>query len=145
MRTGRGFTVTELVVVILILGILAVVVLPRLFDRKGFDARSFYDDIGAAVRLAQKLAIASQQPIYVTVTGNTLKLCHDAACSQPVQDPAGGNFVRTAPAGVSLNGTSFYFDALGRPQPNADQTFSVVATGEPPRSLTVEKETGYAH
>jgi hypothetical protein len=53
----RGFTIAELVVIV-IAGILAVVALPRMFSRISVHALRFHDDAQAAVRCAQKLAIA---------------------------------------------------------------------------------------
>jgi MSHA pilin protein MshC len=139
----RGFTLVELVVIIMILGILAVVVMPRLTDSSAFDARGFSDELAALVRFGQKVAIAQHRNVYVVTSGGAVSLCFDAACSQPVPNPAGGNFTKAAPSGVSLTGASLSFDALGKP--SAPATFTVGATGFTSRTLTVEKETGYAH
>ena len=75
--------------------------------------------------------------------GGSVSLCFDAACSQPVPNPAGGSFTKTAPSGVSLTGGSLSFDALGKP--SAAASFTISASGFTPRQLMVEKETGYAH
>ncbi len=139
----RGFTLVEMVVVIVILGIIAVVVLPRFTDRGSFDARGFSDELAALVRYGQKVAIAQHRNVYVVTSGGSVSLCFDAACSQPVPNPAGGNFTRSAPSGVSLTGASLSFDALGRP--SAPAAFTIGASGFTARTLTVEKETGYVH
>lgn len=139
----RGFTLVEMVVVIIILGILAVVVMPRLSNQGAFDARGFSDELAALVRFGQKVAIAQHRNVYVVTSAGSASLCFDAACSQPVPNPAGGNFTKAAPSGVGLAGSSLSFDALGRP--SASATFTVSASGFTSRTLTVEKETGYAH
>ncbi|MEO1767298.1 prepilin-type N-terminal cleavage/methylation domain-containing protein [Thiobacter aerophilum] len=139
----RGFTLVELVVVIVILGILAVVVAPRFFDRATFDARGFSDELAQTVRFAQKLAVAQHGTIHVLTGGGQVRVCWDVACSQPAPSPAGGALTRVIPTGVSVSGpAALSFDALGRPSSGASYN---VSGGGVNRTLTVEAETGYAH
>jgi len=58
MRT-KGFTLIELVVILLVLGILAVVALPKFFNLSDYQERAAYDEVAGAVRYAQKLAVGS--------------------------------------------------------------------------------------
>ena len=60
MQRMRGFTLLELVMVLLLVGVLAVFVAPR-FEVAVFNARGFADQVGAALRFAQKAAIARRQ------------------------------------------------------------------------------------
>jgi MSHA pilin protein MshC len=141
-----GFNLIELTVTILILGILAVAVLPRFFDRRDFDTLQYYDQVRAAVRYAQKVAIAQHTNVFVIVAATSLSACFDAGCGTRVIDPSTGNgLVLTAPSGVTLSSSaaSFSFGALGNPSVGAAVTITV--NGSPPRSLTVEPETGYVH
>jgi hypothetical protein len=60
-----------------------------------------------------------------------------------VREPPGANaFSYAAPSGVTLSGTTFWFDALGKP--SAGGTV-MVSDGTTPRTITVEAETGYVH
>lgn len=137
-----GFTLAELIVVILITGILAVVVLPRFFQTQDFEAQGTFDQVLATVRYAQKAAIAARCNVRVSFAGNGLSATFEsvAPCTGPVLDPVkGGAIVVTGSAGVAISGTTFVFDPLGRPTPGP---VSVNVAG---RSFTVEAETGHVH
>jgi len=142
----------ELVVVIVLVGILAAVVIPRFIGRQGFEARGFFDAASAAVRYAQKTAIAQRRPVFVVVTATTFSVCYDAGCAVTVADPSTGAALLvdarrgvaalSAPATVAPVG-NFFFNGLG--QPSAPQTlvFTPAEAGDITRTLSVTGETGY--
>lgn len=121
--TERGFTLVELTMVIVIIGILAAVVGPRFFDRRVFDERLFYEESLAAVRYGQKLAVASGCLIQVSLDGSGYRLRRAANCTSggytnEVQGPDGQSpFAAPLPNGVSVSANTFpvVFDSLGRP------------------------------
>ena len=43
-RVMAGFTLIELITVLILVGILAVTALPRMFDRNTFESRGFFDE-----------------------------------------------------------------------------------------------------
>lgn len=136
----RGYTLAELVVAIAIAGIVAAIAVP-LFNQPDIDATWFRDQVAAAVRYAQRQAVAQRRSIYVIVNTNLVAICYDSGptCTMPVpRMETGAGYSLAAPAGVALTPASFGFDALGRPVPSAGASFT--AGGE---AITVNAETGY--
>lgn len=74
-----GFTMVELVMVMVLIGILGAVAGSRFFDRQVFEARAYADQAKALIRYAQKLAIAQNRPVYVRSTPNGFAVCFDLA------------------------------------------------------------------
>ena len=170
-RRQSGFTMIELIMVMLIVGIMAVVALPRLDMLRGFDEIGYRDKVKATLEYARKSAVAQRRNVRVTLAGNNLTLdietCHPEGtltstppCAAPI---ALGTFPRTlalpvpdrncTPAaankicprigtGVTLVGTAtLTFTPLGAP--NAAGAYTV--TGDAVHTITVEAESGYVH
>ena len=148
MQQPSGFTLIELIVVMVIIGILAVAAIPRFFDRQTFDSRGFNDETLAALRYAQKVAIAQRRTVCVTFssTSATLTMASVAGsttCNINLTGPTGNSpFQVTAHSGVtfSTTPTNFQFNALG--QASIGQTLQVNGASG---SITVEQDTGYVH
>lgn len=148
MRSNAGFTLVELVVTLIILGVLAVAVLPRFVGRDAFDVRGFADALTSSLAYARQQAVAQRRPVCVAVTVAgitvTMAAAFNGACNQPLIDPAtGAGLVLNAPAGVVIAAAglpfNITFDAAGRP--DAGRVLTV--PGETPRNVVVEAETGY--
>lgn len=56
---SRGYTLVELVAVIVILGVIAAITGPRFFGTKVFSERGYADEVAGAMRYAQKIAVGS--------------------------------------------------------------------------------------
>lgn len=144
----QGFTLIELVLVILLLGILAIVVLPR-FNDTGFREYGYAEEALSALRYARQIAIANNAHVTVQWSADAFRVCRGDTCpgagyliNPSTGQPWDGSAEKRgkAPAGVSISSTltAVTFDGLGRP--NASGGVSIGA-----HTLTIEAETGYVH
>lgn len=152
---ARGFTLIELIMVVVLLGVLAVVAAPRIFNTGDFNARGFHDETLGLLRYAQKSAIAQRRTVCVSFTANGASLAMASvpaatACgvSVPLTGPKGAATIQ-AKSGVSYTSTpasGLNFDGLGRPIA-ADGTLMATQTITISNAdaVVVEAGTGYVH
>ncbi|WP_131110525.1 GspH/FimT family pseudopilin [Sulfuricystis thermophila] len=146
----RGFTLVELVVTMIIIGILAVVALPRLDLLRGWDEIGYRDRVRATLEYARKAAVAQRRLVRVSIVNSGLTVDGQAQTPEgegaagwlPLALPGSGTNGFTAPAGVTLTpaNDTVIFDALGRPDAAKIYTLSGGAG-----SIVIEAESGYVH
>jgi MSHA pilin protein MshC len=106
----KGFTLIELISVVVLLSILGVAAFSRLGNMKGFESAGFYYDTITALRYAQKLAISTGCNVQATLTANSYALqqrqidCNTGAYTLPVPNPANRaqNYTANVPAGSGI-------------------------------------------
>ncbi len=165
-----GFTLVELITILVVVGIMAGVAAPRFFQRQGFDAASYTDQLRAMLRYGQKISIAQSRNVFVRLNGSSVALCYDAACTARVTAPGGANSGTGAtlskcggvgswacegvPNGLAVSAAAtFFFDPTGQPFAGNDPpqalnaTFVALAlavTGDGgTHNVTVTPVTGY--
>ena len=157
-----GFTMVELITVLIVVGIMAAVAVPRM-NPSGFDATGYRDKVRATLEFARKSAVAQRRIVCVTRAANGLTLTIDnvtpetpgaGVCPPPPPPPreltlpatdaaCGGptNAICAPNANVTLVGpVALTFDALGRPSAAAIYT---VTDTMMTLTINVEAETGY--
>ncbi len=158
-----GFTIVELIVVLSIVGVIALVAIPRFVGVDSFQSRGFYDRATSVVRQAHKTAIAQRRQVFVVVTLDRIAVCYDAGCTNRVSMSSEFGFTASmesalgkcandrtwlcagTPDGVSLPTVTRSFDGLGRPSAGAIIDVTSTIAGDPARQIVVEAETGYVH
>jgi len=149
----------ELIVTMIIVGIMAVAVLPRMDLLKGFDEIGYRDKLRATLEYARKSAVAQRRNVKVALAANNLTLTVDndipegaaantfpRALALPGPDQACGGTTNQvcAPSGVTLAGpATLTFSPLGRPSAAASYTVTGVAPAFATYAISVTAETGY--
>ena len=160
----RGFTLIELIMVMVMLGVLAVFAAPRIFNSDDFYARGFHDETLGLLRYAQKAAIAQRRTVCVVFAAGsaTLSIASNAPTAStptPTCSPSSSLIGPRGESSASIPGTnhgvtynpgppvSFNFDGLGQPMSTAGVLLAAqtVIQIHNANNVFVEAVTGYVH
>ena len=139
----RGFSLVELIIIIVILGILATVASSRFIGPGPFASLAAQDQLISTARFAQQTAMSRGPNVTVSlsIAGNNYQVLIDG---NPVPLPGGG-VTGTFPDGATIapDPSVITFDSLGDAAAGPFG-LTVSVTGEADRAVTIET-TGYAH
>ena len=136
-----GFTMIELVMVMLITATLAAVALPKMVDTRLWGLRAYSDTLLSQLQSARRMALAQRRPIVATVSSTGVSLDY----------AAGGNIATLAcPSGASpciaaTGSITFNSGNSGSTVTSAGAVFTITVSGGQSfsRQLRVDGETGH--
>ncbi len=155
MKRARGFTMVELIVVMVLIGIIAAVGVPKLLGNNSYTPLALRHQIETALRYAQKTAIGhrrlvcASQPNFTTVTFLMASATPATSCNLALANPIDITVLGTTPITFSDNiNTILYFQPDGTITNDAAGTTPVsgliTITGEGSTYQTrIDGATGY--
>ena len=149
MRRSRGFTLTELIIVIVMLGVVTSFAISKAMPQAGQATLGYQaTQLAGNLRHTQMLAMAWGKELRFTpnsttyaVTCVTVSVSPCTSTSTPVYDIGqAANFTVTLANGVTISGSAVDFNIVGKP--SAAATFTLTASGQT-RTVTVAANTGF--
>jgi prepilin-type N-terminal cleavage/methylation domain-containing protein len=152
----RGFTMVEMVVIIVILGVMSVYIVPKLNLSSGLREEAWRDQIVSALRYARQSAVSHRRLVCVTVGASSISLQIASAnpavaCTADLAGPDGtGVFASDISDGtgntVSPSGT-IYIQPDGRVSTDGAGTVisgrTISIDGSLTNTIDILGETGY--
>lgn len=154
MAKQDGFTLVELITVMIVLGILSAIAMPRIMDNRAFIGAAFHADVVSALRYAQKSAVSHRRLVCATLTASTVTLSIAAAnpasaCAIALNSPDGEPYQSkdaSAQASGYPAGGVLYFQPAGTITSDGAGALiysgNIAITGRP-TPIKVQGETGY--
>ncbi len=151
LREQSGFTMIEIVSVLVIIGIMAAVAITRMTGTKEYELASQVDVVKTHLRLAQSRAMNSNQIWGLNISGNTFySLFNNANTANVVRLPNQDADNVTLPQGMTITTGTVSFDAWGRPYSDAAGTIAqigertlTISKGGDSRTISITQNTGY--
>lgn len=154
MRRQHGFTMVELITVMILVGVLAAIAIPRMLGDNATDATVFGDQVASALRTAQKAAVARRRTVCATTSTSGVQLrisqAPGSASCEASFDDIQDNAYDSRSANVTLqNGAPQLFfrpdgsiAASAAGAPLALHTITIQSSGVTTRSIALHGRTG---
>lgn len=151
---AAGFTIVELVVVMIIVGVLAAIGIPRLVGDKSSEAAVFGDQVVSGLRRAQKVATGHRRVVSASVGPTAVVLrVNSSGATWIALNGLGDDEFATTDSALTVTTKTLYFQPDGRVTTDAagasawsggiDIMGVVGGTSSKFRTITVEGTTGY--
>ncbi len=149
-----GFTLVELVMILVILSVIYATAIPNFFDKNVYAERAFFDDTLHAVQYAQKLSVATGCNVRVSISSNSYTLTRRGTASSPKCPTSGTTYAldishpgtgESSYSGsekditLSSSSTPFYFYSSG----SASENVTLTVNGS--KTIRVIAETGFVY
>ena len=155
LSKASGFTIIELISVVVILGIITAAAVPLMSSKSAYDERFFYDDLLQALRFSQRLAVASGCSVQVSMSGTSYSLVQDSVCNtasptfdKTVYYPGSNDTYQNSdlPTSVSYSATvsPIIFNSMGQALNTSSSIFSQASISIGTRTILVDGETGFS-
>jgi MSHA pilin protein MshC len=135
-KRSAGFSLIELTMVIVLLGILSVFALGRLSNPDEFALKGFFDDTVNAIRFGQKLAVSTGCDVKANITGGGYQLLRSSSCNAEdftalVDHPANrSNAYENLSSGFIITpATSVIFNARGTTETGDTLSYTITGGG----------------
>ena len=152
-----GFTLVELVLVLVLLAVLSVVAIPSLSGGDGLKSHAFGEQVRATLRFAQKTAVSHRRLVCATFSASSVTLSvasafPASACNTAMPSPTGAAAYASSSSSTisitpSLPTTAMYFQPSGNVTSDgagATIVTPVLAVSDA-RSITIYGDTGYVN
>ena len=134
-----GFTIVEMVIVIIILGIIAIYASSKLTESEPFAVSAGQDQLISGARYAQQVAMMSGPGANVTLSVNATNF-EIAVGGTPISLPSGGTS-ESLPSGVTATAATVSYTSLGE---TSVASIITLTSGSESRQVCIET-SGYAH
>ncbi|MFO1219343.1 MAG: prepilin-type N-terminal cleavage/methylation domain-containing protein [Burkholderiaceae bacterium] len=122
LHCARGFTLPELVIVLVLLGVLSAVALPKMGSALAMRETAWRDQVVAALRLACSTAISHRRLVCASVASGSVQLAiaptpGATACTAVLTAPDGSATWAAEPSGIATTispAGTLYFQPSGR-------------------------------
>lgn len=152
LKLEYGFTLIELVVTVIIVGIIAVIALPKLFNYTVYQQRTLLDDTLNASRYAQKLAVATSCNVLFQISNNQYTVLRPTATDRSkCSSITPGDFTLSVSrpgtnetsyqgsiTGINLSAVTLFF----LPKGNALNSATITVGS---RTINIIQDTGYVY
>ena len=146
LHNFTGFTLVELIVVILLIGILSISIAPRFFGVAAYENRKATDELLSALRYSQQMAMTRGGNIELILTANNFTV--QLSGGGDLRSPDGLRpYTKNFPDNINPNPDTIRFNSLGQPISAAGIPITVntiLTINGAANIITLRANTGYA-